>query len=168
MARKRYENPIFTIGLFFILMAGIVTSILDPTGIGAWKGTINFDSITELNRFMIVLGLAMIIAGIAIRFVAIATLRRNFSGLLRIREGHTLVKNGIYKYVRHPAYFGAIVLFLGFPVMLSSIIGFVVMLLLVPYLLHRIKLEESMLIGHFGVEYKEYMKTSKKLIPFVY
>jgi protein-S-isoprenylcysteine O-methyltransferase Ste14 len=100
--------------------------------------------------------------------VAIATLKRNFSGLLRIREGHTLTKKGIYHWIRHPAYLGAIILFLGIPVMLSSILGFLVMLLLVPYLLHRIKLEERMLIERFGAEYEEYMRQSKRLIPFVY
>jgi protein-S-isoprenylcysteine O-methyltransferase Ste14 len=38
----------------------------------------------------------------------------------------------------------------------------------VPYLSHRIKLEERMLIEHFGAEYTEYMKRSKRLIPFIY
>jgi protein-S-isoprenylcysteine O-methyltransferase Ste14 len=52
--------------------------------------------------------------------------------------------------------------------MLSSPLGFVVMFLLVPYLVHRITLEEKMLVEHFGSEYQEYMKTSKRLIPFLY
>jgi protein-S-isoprenylcysteine O-methyltransferase Ste14 len=43
-----------------------------------------------------------------------------------------------------------------------------VMLLLIPYLLQRIKYEEKMLIEHFGDHYLEYMKRTKKLIPFVY
>jgi protein-S-isoprenylcysteine O-methyltransferase Ste14 len=108
------------------------------------------------------------VAGIVIRFVAIATLKRNFSGALRIRADHTLVKSGIYKRVRHPAYLGAIVLFTGIPVMASSLLGLLVMLLLVPYLLHRIKLEESMMIERFGKEYEEYMRSSNRLLPFVY
>jgi protein-S-isoprenylcysteine O-methyltransferase Ste14 len=110
----------------------------------------------------------MVILGVIIRIVAIATLKRNFSGRLRIRDDHTLVRNGIYKWVRHPAYLGAIILFLGIPVMFSSVLGFLVMFLLVPYLLHRIKLEERMLIGHFGAEYEEYIEQSKRLIPFIY
>ena len=70
--------------------------------------------------------------------------------------------------MRHPAYLGAILLFTGIPVMFSSVLGFVVMLLLVPYLLHRITLEERMMIERFGKEYEDYTRSSKRLIPFVY
>ena len=59
-------------------------------------------------------------------------------------------------------------LFLGIPIAVSSIAGFAVMLLIVPYFLHRIKLEERMLLERFGAEYEEYMRHSQKLIPFVY
>ena len=110
----------------------------------------------------------MIVLGVIIRFVAIATLRRNFSSRLRIREGHTLVKNGIYHWVRHPAYLGLMLIFLGVPFLFSSVLGFLVMLLVVPLLLHRIGLEERMLIERFGAEYEEYRKRTKKLIPFLY
>ncbi len=88
--------------------------------------------------------------------------------MLRIRADHTLVKSGIYGRVRHPACLGAILPFTGVPVMLSSVIGFLIMLLLVPYLLHRIKLEEAMMIERFGREYEEYMRSTKRLLPFLY
>jgi protein-S-isoprenylcysteine O-methyltransferase Ste14 len=155
--------------MFVLIGLGLLASILDPTGIAASNGkVIRVESLSGINLALLSVGLGMILLGVIIRFVAIATLKRNFSGRLRIREGHTLIKTGIYQWVRHPAYLGAIVLFLGFPVMLSSVLGFLVMFLLVPYLLHRIKLEERMLIGRFGAEYEEYMEHSKRLIPFVY
>lgn len=144
-------------------------SILDPTGIAASNGkVIRVESLSAINLALLSVGLGMILLGGIIRFVAIATLKKNFSGRLRIRDDHTLIKNGIYRWVRHPAYIGASLLFLGFPVMLSSVLGFLVTLLLVPYLLHRIKLEERMLVGRFGAEYEDYMGSSKKLVPFVY
>ncbi|MGE5379381.1 MAG: methyltransferase family protein [Candidatus Saccharibacteria bacterium] len=166
---RRYENPIFTAMLFVLIFLGIAASILDPTGLVASHGrTIKVESLSGLNLALVIVGLGMVAVGGAIRLVAIATLRRNFSGLLRIREGHTLIKGGIYHWIRHPAYLGAILLLLGIPVILSSILGFLVTLLLVPYLLHRIKLEEKMMIERFGKEYEDYIKESKKLIPFVY
>jgi protein-S-isoprenylcysteine O-methyltransferase Ste14 len=169
MARKRYESPIFTVGLFVIMFLGLIATALDPTGLaGKSGGVIRAESFSGINLGLLVLGLVMVVAGMVIRFVAIATLKRNFSGALRIRADHTLVKNGIYRRVRHPAYLGAILLFTGIPVMLSSLLGFLVMLLLVPYLLHRIKLEESMMIERFGKEYEDYMRSSKRLIPFVF
>jgi protein-S-isoprenylcysteine O-methyltransferase Ste14 len=169
MKRKRYESPIFTIGLFVILFLGLIATALDPTGLAARSGgVINAESFSVVNQALLAIGLVMVVAGMVIRFVAIATLKRNFSGALRIRADHTLVKNGIYKWVRHPAYLGAILLFAGIPVMLSSLLGFLVMLLLVPYLLHRIKLEEKMMIERFGKEYEDYMRSSRRLVPFVY
>jgi protein-S-isoprenylcysteine O-methyltransferase Ste14 len=169
MEKKRYESPLFTVFLFVLLGLGLLVSALDPTGLAASYGkVITIESLSGINLVLLSVGLGMVLAGVLIRFVAIVTLKRNFSGLLRIREGHTLIKTGIYRWVRHPAYLGAIILFLGFPVMLSSVLGFLVTLLLIPVLLHRIKLEESMLIGRFGAEYEDYMRSSKKLVPFVY
>jgi protein-S-isoprenylcysteine O-methyltransferase Ste14 len=169
MEGKRYEGPIFFMMLPVILGLGFVTSMLDPTSIASGNGAaIEVGSLSSINRVLIWVGICMVLLGIAIRFVAIITLKKNFSGRLRIREDHTLIKIGIYRWVRHPAYLGAIVLFLGFPVMLSSVFGFLVMFLIVPLILHRIRLEERMLIERFGSEYEEYTRRSKKLVPFVY
>ncbi len=169
MKRKRYESRLFTIGLFVLLGLGLLATALDPTSVVAGNGkVIKIESLSGINQVLLLVGLGMVLLGVIVRFVAIATLKSNFSGRLRIREDHTLVKNGIYKWIRHPAYFGAIILFLGIPVMFSSMLGFLVMFLLVPYLLHRIKLEERMMTERFGVEYDEYVKQSKKLIPFLY
>jgi protein-S-isoprenylcysteine O-methyltransferase Ste14 len=121
-----------------------------------------------INPVLLCVGVGMILSGTIIRVVAVATLRKNFSGRLRIREGHTLVRNGIYRWIRHPAYLGLILIFLSIPVFLSSILGFLVMLLIVPLLLHRIRLEEGMLIERFVAEYEEYRKNAEKLIPFLY
>lgn len=43
------------------------------------------------------------------------------------------------------------------------------MMLIIPLVvLHRIPTEERMLIDKFGDQYRDYMKSSKKLIPYVY
>lgn len=166
---ERYEHPLFTILLFVLIIFGLIVTAIDPTGLAAKSGgTVSGMSLTGINMALLILGLAMVFSGIIIRFIAIWTLGKNFSGLLRIREGHTLVTNGIYRWVRHPAYLGAILLFVGIPIAVSSLLGFLAMLLLVIYLLYRIKLEERMLTLRFGDEYREYMARSKRLIPFVY
>lgn len=165
----RYEHPLFTILLFVLIIFGLIVTAVDPTGLAAKSGgTVSGLSLTGINLVLLIVGLAMVFSGIIIRFIAIGTLGKNFSGLLRIREGHTLVTTGIYRWVRHPAYLGAILLFVGIPVAVSSVLGFLAMLLLVVYLLFRIRLEEKMLTSRFGDEYREYVKRSKRLIPFVY
>jgi protein-S-isoprenylcysteine O-methyltransferase Ste14 len=168
MPAKRYEGRWFTVLMFIIILAGFVVMSLDTRGLAYQKDQgidTGLDGV-ELAIFMI--GLIMVFAGMSIRAVAIFTLKKNFSGRLRIRSDHTLVKNGIYRWVRHPAYLGAILLLVGIPVMLLSVLGTAVMLLLVPYLVHRSKLEERMMIERFGKEYEEYMKSSKRLVPFIY
>ena len=165
MEKKRYESRLFFVILYSILILGVVASNSDPTSIAAGKDS---GSLSDVNLALMGVGVGMILLGVIIRFVAIGTLKKNFSNLLRIREGHTLVTNGIYHRIRHPAYLGLIVMILGIPVLLSSVLGFLVMLLIVPLLLHRIKLEEAMLIGQFGDEYENYKRQTKKLIPFLY
>ncbi|MBI0583870.1 MAG: isoprenylcysteine carboxylmethyltransferase family protein [Methanomassiliicoccus sp.] len=168
-ARVRYERPTFTMLLFVLIFFGLIVTVLDPTGIAAdGHVAITDRSLTAVEQALLITGASMVLSGIVIRVIAIVTLGKNFSGRLRIREDHTLVRTGIYRYVRHPAYLGAILLFLGIPVMVSSILGFLAMFLLVIYLLYRIRLEERMLITRFGEEYLEYMRHSKRLIPFIY
>jgi protein-S-isoprenylcysteine O-methyltransferase Ste14 len=165
MEKRRYESRFFFVMLYFIMIFAVLASSSDPTSVTAGKSG---GSLSDVNLILIGVGLGMILSGLIIRIVAIGTLKKNFSSRLRIREGHTLVTNGIYHWIRHPAYLGLILLLLGIPVLLSSVLGFLVMLLIVPLLIHRMKLEEKMLIGQFGAEYEEYMKGTKRLIPFIY
>jgi protein-S-isoprenylcysteine O-methyltransferase Ste14 len=168
MAKKRYESRLLLFSLFFILILGIIVSLMDPKGIAGNVDGLDVDSLSGIYLVLFFVGLGMILGGIIIRFIAIATLKKNFSGRLRIREDHTLIKNGIYHWIRHPSYLGLIMTYLGVPVLLSSILGFLVMSLIIPLLIHRIKLEERMLIERFGTEYQEYVEHSKKLIPYIY
>jgi protein-S-isoprenylcysteine O-methyltransferase Ste14 len=168
MEKKRYESRFFIVMLFVILGCSLMISILDPTSIARKGDTISVALLSGINQALVWVGMGMILLGMVIRFVAIATLKKNFSGRLRIRADHNLVTNGIYHWIRHPAYLGAILFFLGFPIIVSSVLGFLVMFFIVPLVLRRIRDEERMLIERFGSEYEEYIKQSKMLIPFFY
>ena len=113
-------------------------------------------------------GLLLIAIGLPISLTAVITLRRSYSSSLVIREDHQLIRHGIYKYMRHPVYLATSLAMLGLPLCLSSLYGFVTMLLLIPLFLNRIRNEEALLIEEFGAEYETYRETTKKLIPFVY
>jgi len=114
------------------------------------------------------IGLVCFTVGVTIRLAARRTLRGRFAHRLTKAEGHTLVKYGVYSYVRHPAYLGSNFLDSGIALLLNSLLGFLLMQLLVPLLLYRIRIEERILMKEFGDEYSEYVRTTKKLIPFVY
>ena len=115
------------------------------------------------------LGIGMLITGIVIRHVSIRTLGRFFTAHLRVNEGRRLIREGIYKRLRHPSYFGMIFSFLGLPLSFCSLYGLLYMLLIgIPSLLFRINLEERFLVGEFGEEYIAYRKESYKILPFIY
>jgi len=114
------------------------------------------------------LGLGLCVAGFSLREVARRTLGRYYTYGLKMLRDHRLVKHGVYRYVRHPIYFAAFLYNSGFPLLFSSLYGFVLMQGFVPLTLYRIGVEERILIERFGDEYREYMKKTKKLIPLIY
>jgi protein-S-isoprenylcysteine O-methyltransferase Ste14 len=115
------------------------------------------------------IGLGVMIGGIAIRWVAVYTLGKFFTGLVMIKTNHQLVRTGIYKYLRHPAYTGTLLAHLGLGLAFSN--WYTLLISTVPYLLvvsYRMRVEERALASAFGAEYTTYCKTSRRLIPGVY
>lgn len=55
-----------------------------------------------------VVGLVLMIIGFAIAFTAVFTLKRFYASTLVTRVDHRLITHGIYRFVRHPIYLGAL------------------------------------------------------------
>src|ERR1700682_5429671 len=66
------------------------------------------------------LGIALIFIGIVIRATAIFTLGRFFSVKVTIQESHELIERGVYRWIRHPAYTGLLLSFIGVGFALGS------------------------------------------------
>jgi len=116
-----------------------------------------------------VAGMFLFLFGLTIMCWGQVTLFKNYSGTVVIHEGHELVTRGIYRSVRNPMYLGLfVVLIAGLPLYVSSLRAFLVSLLLVPIVLNRIRLEEELLTEHFGEEYLEYKRKTKRIIPGVF
>ena len=115
-----------------------------------------------------VLGLILFVVGVGIRLAGKRALGKYYSYGLRVLPDHKLVTSGIYRYVRHPISLAVLVYDPGIPLIFSSLYGFLLMSALIPLILYRITIEERMLIQRFGDEYRDYMKRTKKLIPFLY
>ena len=113
-------------------------------------------------------GLLLILGGIAIRWIAIVTLGRQFTVDVSIVKDHEIVDHGIYRHVRHPTYAGLLLCFFGLAVVYENWISFLVIFppILAAYI-YRITVEEKALIAHFGAAYTEYAKRTKRLIPNV-
>ena len=90
------------------------------------------------------------------------------SRTIEVQENQKVIDTGLYGIVRHPMYMSTLILFLAMPLVLGSVISFVIMLLYIPIIAKRIRNEEQVLEN--GLEgYAEYRKRVRyKVIPFVW
>ncbi len=79
----------------------------------------------------------------------------------------SLITTGLYAYVRHPMYFGVLLLLLGYLLWLPSVKNLVFVVISIIYLIVGSLLEEAKLLDRFGEEYLEYRRRAKMLIPFI-
>lgn len=124
-------------------------------------------SISALSAWNL-LGLLFIVAGFVILLTSQITLGRNHASVPMIWEDHQLIRHGIYRLVRHPLYLGVIIVCIGLAVFGPSLPGLLIMSLLIPIFLIRIRIEERLLVETFGDAYREYQRNTRKLIPFLY
>ena len=97
-------------------------------------------------------------------------LRENtyLSRTVEVQEDQKVIDTGAYGIVRHPMYLSTVILFLAMPLVLGSLISFLVMLLYIPLIAKRIRNEEQVL--EEGLEgYAAYkQKVKYKVLPFIW
>jgi protein-S-isoprenylcysteine O-methyltransferase Ste14 len=114
-------------------------------------------------------GCALFVAGLALVVWARQSLRSSYSTHLAVHAGRPLVDDGPYRVVRNPAYLGLLLMGLGVTIGYSSAIGLAAMaVLLMPALVHRIRVEERLLAIHYGQAYAAYARRTRRLIPGVW
>jgi protein-S-isoprenylcysteine O-methyltransferase Ste14 len=111
----------------------------------------------------------IILAGIAFRQYAIRTLGRFFTQDVAVSADQKIVEAGPYRYIRHPAYSGTLISMLGIALGMNHWLSLAAALagFLIGHL-YRIRVEEQALIASIGKAYEEYMRRTKRLIPFVF
>jgi protein-S-isoprenylcysteine O-methyltransferase Ste14 len=139
------------------LLAGYLPAYTDRKGF--W--TLDGDAIRWL-------GVALFVAGGALRIWPVFVLGHRFSGLVAIQPGHTLVTSGIYGIIRHPSYLGLLVNALGWALAFRSGVGVLLTALLIPPIVARMNAEERLLRSQFGGEYEGYCRQTSRLIPGLY
>ena len=113
--------------------------------------------------------LAVFLLGLGIRLTAIFTLGKAFSVNVAIRTGQTVQRTGLYRIVRHPSYLGMLILFFAVGLETRDLASLAIVLIPTTLaLLYRIHVEEAALLAHFGADYADYAKTTKRLIPGIY
>ena len=118
------------------------------------------------RRPLFVAGLVLMSAGIAIRQWAVLVLGRFFTIDVRVQPGQTIVERGPYRWVRHPAYAGLILTFVGIGLALGNWAALAVAAI-VPTagLVVRIRLEERALLAGLGEPYRRFAAARPHLFP---
>jgi len=117
----------------------------------------------------LLIAIAVIWAGLGLRFWSIITLGRYFRTVVTIQDGQRVIDLGPYEYIRHPCYLGSIIIFAGIGLGFGNWIGFAAMFV-IPFItfILRMYVEEKVMTSSFGNEYLNYMNRTHKLIPFLY
>lgn len=97
-------------------------------------------------------------------------LRENsyLSRTIEVEKNQRIIETGLYKIVRHPMYTATIFLFLSIPLILNSLISFIIFLIYPFIIIKRINNEEKVLESELN-GYKKYKtKVKYKLIPYIW
>ena len=112
-------------------------------------------------------GIVIFLFASLIGFIAVKTHPKgNFNIRPDIKENCTLITHGIYSYIRHPMYLSVILMGLGMAIFYDNFFKCVIFIFLVIVMLIKMFYEEK--LWSKNECYKEYMKKTKRLIPFIF
>ena len=191
-----YVNGWIFMGILFapMLVAGIVMMIKNPDllkkRLNAKEKESEQSLVVKLSGLMFLAG--FIVAGLDSRFdwfflprtVSIVSavvfllgyvlyaevLKENayLSRTIEVQENQKVIDTGLYGIVRHPMYFATLLMFLAMPLVLGSLISFLIFLAYPLIIAKRIKNEEELLEKELN-GYSEYkQKVKYRLIPFIW
>ena len=121
------------------------------------------------GRMFATAGVVLFVAGLILRWWAIITLGRFFTVDVTIEKDHELVERGPFRIVRHPSYTGVLLAFVGLGLSFRNWAALLVILIPIgAAFIRRMNVEEDALSRALGPRYAEYMKRTKRLVPFIY
>ena len=111
-------------------------------------------------------GVAVFAAALWLLWKSHTDLGLNWSQTLEIKEEHSLVTHGVFRYIRHPMYAAHLLWGIAQALLLHNWIeGLAFLVSFFPLYFRRIQYEEQMLLDHFGEEYRSYMNQTGRIIP---
>ena len=150
-------------GIGFVLVQAVLLGIL-------FFGPTHFNpdaSIEPPNDLLLWCGYGIFILGTVIALIAAINLGKNLTPLPRPKENAELIQRGLYRFVRHPIYFGVIVLSLGWGLIQQSALVWLYVLIIAIFFDIKSRKEEQWLVERFSA-YVGYQGRVRKLIPWVY
>jgi protein-S-isoprenylcysteine O-methyltransferase Ste14 len=149
------QKVIITVA-FVSVAAMIVISVLDHRF--GW---------TAVPAAVSVIGAVLVAVGLTIAMLV--TIQNGYAAAnVKVESGQQLSSTGWYGFVRHPMYFGNVILMIGTPLALGSYWGLLIVVVGLGVLALRINDEEALLTQQLA-GYREYMhKVHYRLVPYVW
>jgi len=116
---------------------------------------------------MTLAGIMILLIGLFIVAMALRDLGGSMSVFPKPVDEGRLQQGGVYRFVRHPMYSGAIISAFGLSLFRTSVPALILTLILFVFFDRKAAHEEVMLAGRYA-GYTAYKAKTRKLIPFVY
>ncbi len=143
----------------FLYAVCIVLVVLPPLDVRYGWSTVPW--------YVSVFGDALVVLSFYI-FYLVSKVNTYAAANIRVEEGQKVISTGLYGFVRHPMYFGALLLLIGTPLALGSCWELLLIPLSLLILYFRISNEEAVLLRDLK-GYKEYrQKVQYRLIPGIF
>ena len=115
------------------------------------------------------LGIGLLLLGSALRRHCFKMLGSYFTANVKVADDQTVIKEGAYRWVRHPSYTGGMLMYLGTGLALTNWLSVLVIVILggLGYA-YRVRVEERALASALGQSYREYMQRTKRFVPFIF
>ena len=115
-------------------------------------------------------GLALFLVGAVFYLWAKSVLGRFWSIEVRVLTDHTVIEKGPFRLIRHPMYAGQVLVYIGLLGLALQSWATILFILIMSsiYYGNRIRIEERFLVAELRDAYLDYMKRTKRLIPFVW
>lgn len=111
-------------------------------------------------------GSILMVSALVFFYRSHADLGRNWSATLEVREGHELIKHGVYRSMRHPMYASIFLWDVAQGLMLRNwLAGWSALAMFALLYVVRAPREERMMCDAFGQDYRDYMRRTGRLVP---
>lgn len=123
---------------------------------------------TRVAEVLFVMGHSVFWSGVLLAVWARETLGMSWAHAAeyQIIAGQPLMTKGPYRFIRHPIYTSLVMIVLGIEIALASWL-IVIVIPLVVFFTWQAKKEETILIDHFGEEYRLYKNKTGFLLPVI-
>lgn len=150
-----------------VSMVWSLYALIVLTGVVFVCTTVEFFLVPREHSLLVsIFGVALFVAANVLRLVAIRTLDRFWSLHIEIRDSQQLIEEGVYGYLRHPAYAAFILEHLAIPLVGNAWYSLAAAAFLyMPMLLFRMHKEEEALTAKFGDQYREYRRRVGAVVP---